>query len=150
MNQSGAAEIAAISQTLARIDALGRAVDATLLKDPAAAADKYVDARAGSDIQPNPPATNEAVERLNKAYVRTVDRMPARSVLNEIEEKVDLVELERVLMKEGTSKFAEAQKTLLRQIDGKRASLQSNAAPPSTATQGATATRPGSIQDVHS
>ena len=39
----------------------------TGVKDPAAPADKYVEALAGSDIQTNPPATNEAVERLNKS-----------------------------------------------------------------------------------
>jgi transaldolase len=122
----------------------------TGVKDPAAPADKYVEALAGSDIQTNPPATNEAVQGLNKAYIRNIDQMPARSILNEIEEKVDLAEMERVLMEEGTSKFAEAQKSLLRLIAGKRASLQANAAQSSTATHGTTAKRPGSIQDVHS
>ena len=112
----------------------------TGVKDPAAPADKYVEALAGSDIQTNPPATNEAVQRLNKAYVRNIDQMPARSVLNEIEEKVYAVELEQVLMKEGTSKFAEAQRALLRLIAGKRASLQTNAAQSATAIQGTTAT----------
>jgi transaldolase len=93
----------------------------TGVKDPAAPADKYVEALAGSDIQTNPPATNDAVQRLNKTYVRKIDQMPVWNVLNEIKEKVDMVELERVLMKEGTSKFAEAQKALLRLIAGKRA-----------------------------
>jgi transaldolase len=93
----------------------------TGVKDPTAPADKYVEALAGSDIQTNPPATNDAVQRLNKTYVRKIDEMPGRSVLNEIEEKVDVVELERVLMNEGTSKFAQAQKALLRLIAGKRA-----------------------------
>ena len=93
----------------------------TGVKDPAASADKYVAALAGSDIQTNPPATIDAVQRLNKTYVRKIDQLPARNVLNEIAEKVDMVELERVLMNEGTSKFAEAQKALLRLIAGKRA-----------------------------
>jgi transaldolase len=93
----------------------------TGVKDPTAPADKYVEALAGSDIQTNPPATNYAVQRLNKTYVRKIDQMPARDVLNEIAEKVNRVELERVLMNEGTSKFAEAQKALLRLIAGKRA-----------------------------
>jgi hypothetical protein len=43
-------------------------------------------------------------------------------VLRELEGRVDTVELERVLMKEGTTKFAEAQKSLLRRIAEKRAS----------------------------
>jgi transaldolase len=92
----------------------------TGVKDPAAPADKYVEALAGSDIQTNPPATNEAVQRLNKTYVRKIDHPLATTVLNELEKKVDFVALERVLMSEGTSKFAEAQKTLLRLIAGKR------------------------------
>jgi transaldolase len=94
----------------------------TGVKDPAALADKYVEALAGSDIQTNPPSTSEAVQRLNKQYVRKIDEMPDRSILNEIAEKTDLVELERVLLNEGILKFAEAQKALLRLIAAKRAS----------------------------
>jgi transaldolase len=93
----------------------------TGVKDPAAPGDKYVEALAGSDIQTNPQATNDAVQRLNKSYVRQIDEMPGKSVLNEVQ-KVDLVELERVLLNEGTLKFAESQKALLRLIAGKRAS----------------------------
>lgn len=93
----------------------------TGVKDPAAPADKYVEALAGSDIQTNPPSTNEAVQRLNKSYVRKIDEMPGRSVLDEIEEKVDMAELERVLTDEGTLKFAEAQRALLRLVARKRA-----------------------------
>jgi hypothetical protein len=48
--------------------------------------------------------------------------MPRDSVLRELEGKVDTLELERVLMNEGTTKFAEAQKSLLRRIAEKRAS----------------------------
>ena len=90
------------------------------MKDAAAPADKYVDALAGSGIQTNPPATNDAVQRLNKTYVRNIDEMPARSVLGEIA-KVDTTALEGVLLNEGTRKFAEAQKALLRRIAAKRA-----------------------------
>jgi transaldolase len=93
----------------------------TGVKDPAAPADKYVDALAGSDIQTNPPATNDAVQRLNKTYARNIDELPGRSVLNEIAAKVDMIELERVLIDEGTSKFADAQRALLRRVAGKRA-----------------------------
>ncbi len=39
-------------------------------KKPTDPADKYVEALAGSDIQTNPPATNDAVEKLNKTYTR--------------------------------------------------------------------------------
>jgi transaldolase len=94
----------------------------TGVKDPAAPADKYVEALAGSDIQTNPPATNDAVQRLNKTYVRNIDGMPDRSVLGEIA-KMDTAALEGVLMSEGTRKFAEAQKALLRRIAARRAFL---------------------------
>ena len=100
----------------------------TGVKDPAAPPDKYVEALAGSDIQTNPPATNEAVQRLNKQYTRKVDQMPPQDVLNEIGTKVDMVRLEQVLMAEGTKKFAEPQTALLRRIAGKRASVGAAAA----------------------
>jgi transaldolase len=94
----------------------------TGVKDPAAPVDKYVEALAGSDIQTNPPATNDAVQRLNKTYVRKIDQMPERSVQRETA-KVDTAALEWVLMTEGTRKFAEAQQALLRRIAAKRAAL---------------------------
>jgi transaldolase len=85
--------------------------------------DKYVEALAGSDIQTNPPATNEAVEKLNKTYTRKVDQMPPKEVVEEIERKVDQRKMEDKLMEEGTAKFADPQKALLKQIAEKRASL---------------------------
>jgi transaldolase len=100
----------------------------TGVKDPAAPPDKYVEALAGSDIQTNPPATNEAVQRLNKQYTRKVDQMLPQDVRSEIGAKVDMVKLEQVLMAEGTKKFAEPQKDLLRRIAGKRASIETTAA----------------------
>jgi transaldolase len=110
----------------------------TGVKDPAAPADKYVEALAGSDVQTNPPSTNEAVQRLNKQYIRKIDEMPDGSALDEIAKKVDLVELERVLMNEGTLKFAEAQRALLRRIAAKRAS-SATASTESTKLEGVTA-----------
>jgi transaldolase len=86
-------------------------------------ADRYVEALAGSDIQTNPPATNDAVEALKKEYTRKVDQMPAEEVVREIEQKVDQRKLEDKLMEEGTAKFADPQKSLLKQIAEKRASL---------------------------
>src|SRR5690606_17280808 len=47
--------------------------------------DFYVEAMAGSDIQTNPPATNDAVQQLGKTYVRTVDQLPPRAVLDDID-----------------------------------------------------------------
>jgi transaldolase len=85
--------------------------------------DKYVFALAGSDIQTNPPATNAAVEKLNKTYARQVDVMPPKSVLDEIDQKVDVAKMEQVLMDEGTAKFADPHKALLKLIAEKRHSL---------------------------
>lgn len=92
-------------------------------KDPKLPPDKYVEALAGSDIQTNPPATNDAVEKLGKTYTRQVDKLPAKSIVEEIHEKVDESKLEEVLMKEGLAKFADPQKGLLKTIAGKRAQL---------------------------
>jgi transaldolase len=85
--------------------------------------DKYVEALAGSDIQTNPPATNEAVDQLNKTYTRKVDQMPPPQVVAEIEQKVDEAKMEQKLMEEGTAKFADPQKALLQLIREKRQTM---------------------------
>jgi transaldolase len=85
--------------------------------------DKYVEALAGSDIQTNPPATNDAVDALNKQYTRKVDQMPPKAVLDEIDAKVDPAKMENKLMEEGTAKFADPQHALLKLIAEKRAAL---------------------------
>lgn len=85
--------------------------------------DRYVEALAGSDIQTNPPATNDAVEKLGKNYTRQVDKMPPRDVLDEIDRKVDPARMEQTLMDEGTEKFAEPHKKLLGLIAEKRKML---------------------------
>ncbi|HMB95836.1 MAG TPA: transaldolase family protein [Tepidisphaeraceae bacterium] len=85
--------------------------------------DYYVEALAGSDIQTNPPATNAAVDKLNKTYSRQVDKLPPQPILDEIHEKVDQAKLEAKLMEEGTAKFADPQHALLKLIAEKRASL---------------------------
>ena len=92
-------------------------------KKPADPPDKYVAALAGSDIQTNPPATNEAVEQLNKTYTRQVDQLPPQEVLGEIDREVDVERMEETLMKEGTAKFADPHKALLKLIAEKRAAL---------------------------
>jgi transaldolase len=86
-------------------------------------ADYYVEALAGSDIQTNPPETNEAVEKSGKQYRRTIEQMPPPAVLNEIETKVDVAAMEGVLMSEGVKKFADPQKALQQQIVARRAAL---------------------------
>ena len=86
--------------------------------------DKYVSALAGSDIQTNPPATNEAIHNMQgKTFTRTVDQMPSEAVLKEIDEKVDFAKMEEVLMEEGTKKFADPQKALLELIAQRRGEL---------------------------
>ncbi|HTM53547.1 MAG TPA: transaldolase family protein [Pirellulales bacterium] len=86
---------------------------------------KYVEAFAGSDIETNPPATNEAVEASGRTFQREVDKMPAKDVLDEIDAKVDMNHLEATLMSEGVKKFADPQKALLALIAKKRAAVVS-------------------------
>jgi transaldolase len=81
---------------------------------------KYVLPLAGSDIQTNPPATNEAVQKSGLTFRRTVDQMPPQSVLDEIDAKVDPAKLEKQLIQEGVVKFADPQKALLKLIESKR------------------------------
>lgn len=84
---------------------------------------KYVEAFAGSDIETNPPATNEEVQKSGRTITRQVDQMPPEDVLAEIDRLVDMKHLEETLMAEGVKKFAEPMKTLLQRIAGKRKQL---------------------------
>lgn len=86
--------------------------------------DKYVAALAGSDIQTNPPETNEAVQKLGHTYTRQIDQLPPAEVMAEIDEKIDFQKMEEVLMQEGLEKFAKPQKALLDVIAKKRMLLQ--------------------------
>ncbi|MCA9159015.1 MAG: transaldolase [Planctomycetales bacterium] len=90
-------------------------------KDPADPPTKYVAALAGSDIQTNPPATNEAVAESGMEFTRQLDQMPDKSVLADIDQRVDMQHLEKTLMEEGVAKFSEPQKKLLQTIARKRA-----------------------------
>jgi transaldolase len=92
-------------------------------KKPTDSPDKYVEALAGSDIQTNPPGTNDAVRKLNKTYSRRVDQFPPKAVLDEIDQKVDAQKMEDKLMEEGTGKFAQPQHDLLKLIRQKREAL---------------------------
>jgi transaldolase len=84
---------------------------------------KYVAAFAGSDIETNPPATNDAVEASNFTFHRDVDKLPPQEVLAEIDQKVNVPHMEATLMEEGVHKFTEPQKALLALIAEKRKSL---------------------------
>ena len=92
-------------------------------KKPEDPKDKYVAALAGSDIQTNPPATNDAVEAMNTTYTKQVDKLPGKAVLDDIDAKVDQKKLEETLMGEGLQKFADPQKKLLKAIGEKKAKL---------------------------
>jgi transaldolase len=81
---------------------------------------KYVEAFAGSDIETNPPDTNDAVERSGRTITRHVDELPPADVLGEIDRLVDMRHLEETLMSEGIKKFADPQKALLALIRQKR------------------------------
>ena len=85
--------------------------------------DKYVEAFAGSDIETNPPATNDYVEKSPKTYSRHIDQMPPAEVVDEIRRKVDIGKMETVLMDEGKAKFADPQKALQEQIGQRRSTL---------------------------
>ncbi len=93
-------------------------------KKPDDPKDKYVAALTGSDIQTNPPATNEAIQAMTgKTFTRQVDQLPAQDVLDDIDQHVNFQHLEETLMQEGLKKFADPQKALLALIAEKRESL---------------------------
>jgi transaldolase len=92
-------------------------------KNPHDPPDKYVEAFAGSDIETNPPKTNDAVEKLGKIYRRNVDQLPSDAILDEIDCHVDMQQLETVLMAEGVRKFADPHKALLGLIAEKRLAM---------------------------
>jgi transaldolase len=82
---------------------------------------KYVEAFAGSDIETNPPATNDAVERSGRTITSQVATLPPADVLADIDQKIDIKHMEETLMQEGLKKFADPQKALLALIAQKRA-----------------------------
>jgi transaldolase len=84
---------------------------------------KYVAAFAGSDIETNPPATNDAVQKSGMTFTRQVDKLPPQAVLDDIDRLVSIKHLEETLMSEGLKKFADPQKALLALIAKKRSEL---------------------------
>jgi len=88
---------------------------------------KYVEAFAGSDIETNPPATNELVHASGRTFTRQVDKLPSKEILSDIDKMVDIDHMEQVLMEEGIKKFADPQKALLALIAEKRKSLKTAA-----------------------
>ncbi|HEX4147214.1 MAG TPA: transaldolase family protein [Pirellulales bacterium] len=92
-------------------------------KKPSDPPTKYVAAFAGSDIETNPPATNDAVEKSGLTFTRQVDKLPSDEVLAEIDKKVNTEHLEKTLMAEGIKKFTDPQKALLKLVAEKRGAL---------------------------
>jgi transaldolase len=92
-------------------------------KKPSDPPGKYVAAFAGSDIETNPPATNDAVQKSGLTFTRQIDTMPEKAVLDDIDRLVSIEHLEQTLMSEGLKKFADPQKALLALIAKKRAEL---------------------------
>lgn len=84
---------------------------------------KYVEAFAGSDIETNPPETNEAYARSGRIATAQVADLPPAEVLAELDREVDMQHLETTLMAEGIKKFADPQKALLEFIAAQRAAL---------------------------
>jgi transaldolase len=85
---------------------------------------KYVEAFAGSDIETNPPETNQEVQASGHTFTRHIEDLPPQGVLDEIDAKVDMARLESVLMQEGLQKFADPQKALLTLLAQNRAELE--------------------------
>lgn len=95
-------------------------------KDPADAPWKYVAAFAGSDIETNPPGTNDVIQNSDVEFTSQIAEMPEPAILEELDAKVDEQHLEETLMREGVQKFADPQKALLELISDKRAQLQTS------------------------
>jgi transaldolase len=74
---------------------------------------KYVAAFAGSDIETNPPETNEAVEASGQIFKAAIAELPSQDILDTIDQHVDFQKLEEFLMNDGIKKFADPQKALL-------------------------------------
>ncbi|MEM8910859.1 MAG: transaldolase family protein, partial [Planctomycetota bacterium] len=92
-------------------------------KDPTEAPWRYVEALAGSDIQTNPPATNEAVAGSGMTFTKRVDELPSQAIQDEIDAAVDVKAMHDFLMAEGVDKFVKPQRALLEIIAAKRTEL---------------------------
>ncbi|MBM3979340.1 MAG: transaldolase [Planctomycetes bacterium] len=93
-------------------------------KNPNPDPTKYVAAFAGSDIETNPPQTNDDAQKSGKTFTKQVDQLPPADVLADIDAKVDVAKMEEVLMSEGLAAFADPHKALIKLIGDKRAALK--------------------------
>jgi transaldolase len=92
----------------------------TATKKPTDIPWKYVAALAGSDIQTNPPATNQAVLDSGLSFDKNVFEPTPPAIADEISRLVNFEHLEATLMREGVDKFVAPQVALLLLIDQKR------------------------------
>jgi transaldolase len=95
----------------------------TGVKNPEDDPCRYIAAFAGSDIQTNPPATNQAVVDSGRTFTRQIDSAIESGLSEEIDAKVDFERVRDVLVDEGIAKFAAPQNQLLELIGEKRAAL---------------------------
>ena len=68
------------------------------------------------------PATNAAVQDCGLLFNKRVHKLPPKAVLDEIDAKVDMQQLEETLMREGLAAFADPHKALIKLIAEKRQS----------------------------
>jgi len=100
----------------------------TGVKNPEDPPDKYVAALAGSDIQTNPPGTNDQIQSMDgKEFEPALFASIDAKVIEEIEREVDFARMEEVLMSEGLEKFASPQKALLELIGTRRSEFSGTA-----------------------
>ncbi|KAA1261423.1 Transaldolase [Rubripirellula obstinata] len=92
-------------------------------KNPSDPPTKYIEALAGSDIQTNPPETNQAAVDSGIEFHRTVDQMPDQAIQDEIDAALDSAAMQDALMTEGVDKFVKPQRALLEIIAQKRSEL---------------------------
>ena len=97
-------------------------------KNPEDPPTKYVAALAGSDIQTNPPATNDAVASSDMEFESRVYQLPPDEVVQELDNAISDEEMEKTLMEEGLEKFASPQKKLLATVKQAREQLQTSKA----------------------
>ena len=80
---------------------------------------KYVEAFAGSDIETNPPETNDQVASSGRRFSPQIKELPGELVIQTIDQHIDWQHLEKTLMSEGIEKFIAPQQALLQLISGK-------------------------------
>lgn len=94
-------------------------------KKPNDAPWKYVSALAGSDIQTNPPGTNDAVANSSLTFTKNISDFGNIKIAQECFELIDWNKMEADLMAEGLEKFSQPQKDLLKLVASRYPNLKS-------------------------